>query len=259
MCLAVIGLAIILLLARSRSRKKQALLIQQAELQLREAQIEAAISSQEKERTRFAQDLHDGFGQFISILNLNLKSLEDGTRDRNEVFSDSTTVLEEMYRELKGICFNLMPQTLIKFGITDALKEFASRVNETGKVSIQTDFFGIENRLPDVQEISIYRIVQEWINNMIKYSDVDKVTLQLTKDDQETTLMIEDNGTGFDLNILKDGKGNGWRNMNSRVNLMKADLIVDTSPGMRGNTLIVNIPDEIVITAANPTQVALKE
>ena len=238
--LAVLMLIIIVLLSRSRSRKKQAIILQEAEIRLRETQIEAAISSQEKERTRFAKDLHDGFGQMISILNLSLKSLEDGDKDKHEVFESSSKVLDEMYQELKGICFNLMPQTLIKHGITAAINEFAGRINNTGKYYIETDFFGMEERLTDVQEISLYRITQEWVNNILKYSDASKVTIQITRDAEEITLLIEDDGSGFDLNVLKSGKGNGWKNMNSRANLIDGELEVETTPGMRGNTLIVN-------------------
>jgi len=256
--LAVVALVVIVLLTRSRSKKKQALMLQEAEIKMRETQIEAAISSQEKERTRFAQDLHDGFGQMISILNLNLKSLEKDGSDREHIFEQSTAVLDEMYQELKGICFNLMPQTLIKSGITAAIQEFASRVNQTGKLIVETDFFGLEERLTEVQEISLYRITQEWINNTLKYSDADRVNVQITKDENEITLLIEDNGTGFDLGLMQSGKGNGWRNMNSRVNLIKGELEVDTTPGMRGSTLIVNAPATPIKTVtSNSNQKAI--
>ncbi|MEQ8472995.1 MAG: sensor histidine kinase [Marinoscillum sp.] len=242
----VVLLISVILLVRSRARKKQALLQQEAEIKFREMQIEAAISSQEKERSRFAKDLHDGFGQMISILNLNLKSLEAGDQDKHEVFENSSKVLDEMYQELKGICFNLMPQTLIKHGITAALKEFASRINLTNQLLVETDFFGLEERLTDVQEISLYRIAQEWVNNVMKYSDADKVMIQITRDEDEITLLIEDNGIGFDEDLLKSGKGNGWKNMNSRANLINGKLELDTSPGMKGSTLILEtVPEKI--------------
>ena len=239
------GLVLLIILGAQRMQRQK--LIHQNELSLeknrfKEAQIEAAISSQEKERTRFAQDLHDGFGQMISILNLNLKALENENHDRHEVFRESAKLLEDMYQELKGICFNLMPQTLIKSGIVAAVKEFASRVNNTGKIALETDFFGLEKRLTEVQEISLYRITQEWINNILKYSDADQVNIQITTDQQEITLMIEDNGSGFDAEVLRSGSGNGWRNMTSRANLIKGELELDTTPGLRGNTLIINAP-----------------
>ncbi len=238
--LSLLLLGALVILIRSRARKNQAIAKQEMEIQLREAQIEAGISSQEKERTRFAKDLHDGFGQMISILNLNLQSLERNPESRHAVFEESSKVLEEMYQELKGICFNLMPQTLINNGLAPAIQEFAARINITGKVTVETDFFGLDARLTEVQEISLYRITQEWVNNVLKYSDADRINIQITKDEEEMTLMVEDNGMGFDLELLKSGKGNGWRNMNSRANLIKGELELDTQEGIKGNTLIVN-------------------
>ncbi|MFY0600415.1 MAG: tetratricopeptide repeat protein [Cyclobacteriaceae bacterium] len=238
--IAIIFLIAISLLIRSRAKKKQEVILKEAELKLRETQIEAALNSQELERRRFSRDLHDGFGQMISVLNLNLKSLEKGTSSKEEVFENSSKVLDEMYKELKGICFNLMPETLIKSGIIDAIKEFASRINHAGKLFIEVDTFGITKRLEDLQEISIYRITQEWINNILKYSDANKVTISLTKDEEEITLLIEDNGSGFDKNDLIYGKGNGWKNMNSRANLIKGELELDTNLGIKGSTLIIN-------------------
>lgn len=236
----IILLTVIFLLVRSRLRKQQMLIQREAEIRLREAHIETTIASQEKERTRFAKDLHDGFGQMISILNLNLKSLEDGDKDRHTIFKRSTQVLEDMYQELKSICFNLMPQTLIQHGLEPAIREFAGRINATGKLFVATDVFGLDERLTDVQEISLYRIIQEWVNNIMKYSDADKITIQITRDEAELTLLIEDNGVGFDTSLLKIGKGNGWRNMQTRINLIKGELEIDSTPGVKGSALIVN-------------------
>ncbi|MEQ9302272.1 MAG: histidine kinase, partial [Marinoscillum sp.] len=75
---------------------------------------------------------------------------------------------------------------------------------------------------------------------VIKYSDADKVMIQITRDEDEITLLIEDNGTGFDEDLLISGKGNGWKNMNSRANLINGELELDTTVGVKGNTLIVN-------------------
>ncbi|MEO9476515.1 MAG: tetratricopeptide repeat protein [Cyclobacteriaceae bacterium] len=239
--------ALALLIVIGTMHRNRVVLKHQKELETekartREAQIEAALNSQEAERKRFARDLHDGFGQMISVLNLNLKALEQGKRKASEVFEDSSLVLDQMYKELKGICFNLMPETLIKQGIVQGLKEFASRINQTGKLIVEIDTFGIDERLTDLQEISIYRISQEWLNNVLKYSDATKITLSLTKDEEELTLLIEDNGSGFDKNNLMHGNGNGWRNMNSRANLIKGELELDTTAGIKGSSLIINAP-----------------
>lgn len=239
-------------LQRSRLKKKQQLKLQEAQLQAREAEINATISSQEKERARYARDLHDGFGQMISILNMNLKNLEGSPKpdERQKVFQESSKVINDMYGELKNICFDLMPQTLIKNGLESALNEFVDRVNAAGKIFIELNIFGLDERLSEIQEISLYRISQEWINNILKYSDADKITLQITRDDEEITLMIEDNGSGFDQNLLTSGKGNGWKNLNTRTNLIKGELELETRPGTKGNTLIVNAPSHITSVEA---------
>lgn len=236
------------ILLRNSMLLKREKLIEKEKANTRQAQVKAALNSQETERKRFARDLHDSFGQMISVLNLNLKSLEKDNTNREEIFENSSQVLDEMYKELKGICFNLMPETLIKSGVIDAIKEFAFRINKTGKIYLETDTFGIHERLSDLQEISIYRITQEWVNNVLKYSDADKVTVSLTKDEEELTLLIEDNGFGFDKNILINGSGNGWKNMNSRANLINGELEIDTTKGLKNNTLILIVPELEVIT-----------
>lgn len=232
----------IIFLQKNRTKLKQERALEVERAKMKQAQIEAAISSQEKERKRFARDLHDGFGQLISVLNLNLATLQNQPAKRQEVFDNSTEILDQMYKELKDICFNLMPETLIKNGIVDATQEFADRVNAADKIQIETNFFGLEERLTDVQEISLYRITQEWVNNVIKYSDAQNITIQLTKDEEELNLLIEDNGMGFDKSKLTRGSGNGWKNLNSRANLIKGELELDTLVGRRGSTLIVVAP-----------------
>ena len=229
---------------RQRTKLKAEKMQEEHQRKAREAEIKAAISSQEKERSRYARDLHDGFGQMISILTMNLKNLRDGAKpnERQEVFEASSQVLDEMYGELKNICFDLMPQTLIQHGLESALKEFTDRINNTGKLFIELNVFGLDARLADIQEISLFRISQEWTNNILKYSDASRVTLQITKDEEEITLLIEDDGTGFDQSLLTNGKGNGWKNLNTRANLIQGHLELETVPNQKGNTLIVNAP-----------------
>jgi signal transduction histidine kinase len=239
------------LLQRSRLRKKQLLKLQKAQIEAREAEINAAISSQEKERSRYARDLHDGFGQMISILNMNLQNLKKDAKpnERQKVFDESSRVIDDMYEELKNICFDLMPQTLIKHGLESALREFSERINVAGKVFVELNVFGLDERIEEVQEISLYRISQEWINNILKYSDATKLTLQLTRDKDEITLLIEDNGSGFDKNQLLLSKGNGWKNLNTRTNLIHGSLEVETEPGKKGSVLIVNAPSLLKIVS----------
>lgn len=245
----VVGVIVLVLVGRLMFQRKKLRYENQLKDErnrTKEAQIAASIASQEKERSRFAKDLHDGFGQMISILNLNLRSLETNGADRQKIFEASEKVLEEMYGELKNICFNLMPQTLIQKGLPAALSEFAARLSVSGKLVVTSDFYGMKERLTDLQEISLYRITQEWVNNIVKYSNAKKVSIQITKDQEEITLMVEDDGHGFDKQKLINGSGNGWKNMNARANLIHGELELDTVPGRKGNALIINAPLEVL-------------
>lgn len=242
--IALFLILIIGLLWQNRMKKLQQIRLQEASLRAKEAEINATISSQEKERARYARDLHDGFGQMISILNMNLKNLQGSPKpdERQKVYEASSKVIDDMYDELKNICFDLMPQTLVKNGLESALREFSDRISQGGDLFIEVNCFGINERLSELQEISLYRICQEWINNILKYGDAKKITLQITKDESEITLLIEDDGTGFDKNILSRGKGNGWKNLNTRCKLMNGNLELETQENAKGTSLIVNAP-----------------
>ena len=237
--LGLVLVAIIALLTRNRIQRKQELALQQQRTRAKEAEVQAALDSQEQERARYARDLHDGFGQLISILKLNLSSLN---RENHAELGESERVLAEMSVELKRICFDMKPQTLVDHGLQAALLEFATRVNATGKLQVQTDFFGLEHRLSMEQEVALFRIVQEWINNILKYSEAQEVTLQVTRDEGELTLLVEDNGQGFDPQLLESGTGNGWRNIRSRVDGIGGDLELSTRPDIPGTSLIVDVP-----------------
>lgn len=248
-------LIIIITLVRSKAQKDKTLIRQEGELKLREAEINAVIGSQEKERNRFAKDLHDGFGQLISVLKMNLGQLGNGLakdpEKQMEVFEQSEQVIADMYTELRNICFDLMPQTLVQRGLPAALKEFGQRIGSTGSKGLDVLVFDVDERLGELMEVSLYRISQEWVNNILKYSDANQITLQLTRDESEITLTIEDNGMGFDPNDFFEGKGNGWRNIQSRVNLIKGTFELDSRPAMKGSVVSVNAP--VVPKAEVPT------
>ena len=244
--LVVLGLLllVIILLVRNRAKKKQALIRKESELKLREAEINAVINSQEKERNRFARDLHDGFGQMISVLKLNLSQLgKTSTKDvekRTEVFQNGEAIINDMYAELRNICFDLMPQTLVKNGLIPALKEFGARINQSGIVSCDVMTFEETMRFSEIEEISLFRITQEWVNNVLKYANASHITIQLTQDGSEVTLSIEDDGMGFNPEDFYNGKGNGWKNIQTRLKQVSGVFDLDTRPGRKENMVTIN-------------------
>ncbi len=236
-----------------KQKKNQEVALREQALEFSELQLQAAINSQETERRRFATDLHDGFGQVISILKMNVdRIIGNGTDDlehRTIVYEETKGMLDKMNDELRGICFDLMPQTLLQSGLVAAVKEFAVRVNLAGKVVVELHVFGMEERLAEIVEVSLYRVIQEWTNNILKYGSATKITVQLTQDTKELTLTIEDNGAGFDTNLLTQSKGNGWKNIQSRTKLMTGEVWVDSRPNISGSTLTINLnPQQVFAT-----------
>lgn len=241
--LIIVLVVLVLFLIRSRLQRRQEILKNEYELSLREAFISASIQSQENERKRFAQDLHDGMGQLISALRfliVNNGAVASGKHEENA--AKAAVILNDMHREIRGLAFNLMPQMLIRGGLVPALQEMGTRVNATGQIRVLVESFGLPERFSELQEIALYRIIQEWVNNVLKYANAKSITIQLVGHENEISLTIEDDGPGFDKRKLDDSQGNGWINIQSRIKLIKATVEIDSQPDSKGTTFIVSMP-----------------
>lgn len=243
----VITLALLLIvfyLWRNRNLQRQEAILQEQKVRLRETQISAVIESQELERKRFATDLHDGMGQMISALSLNIQSLrqQESFEKRDQLFESSDHLLSDIHDEIRNIAFNLMPPVLVKEGLFAAIQELVRKINKSGKIKVVLSVFDVKGRFNQVTEISLYRVVQEFLSNIMKYANATEVTISFTGYDNEIVLTIEDNGIGYDIEKFKSSDGNGWRNVNSRINLIKGSIELDTALGRRNSTVIINIP-----------------
>ncbi|NOT75576.1 MAG: tetratricopeptide repeat protein [Cyclobacteriaceae bacterium] len=225
---------------RNRVKLKQQAELESTKALLKDAQLQAVITSQEEERRRFAADLHDGMGQMISALRLNLSN-EPVPASKVE---EAVDILNEMNVEIRKIAFNLMPQVLMNSGLTEALTEFANRINRTGKIQVSIQAFDVNPQMSAQQKIALYRICQEWVNNILKYSSATRISLQLVQHEDELVTIIEDNGKGFDPATLISSQGNGWKNINSRLGLIKGTIEIDSTAGSEGTTVIITVPEE---------------
>ncbi len=212
--------------------------LEQEKTKLKSEQIKAVISSQEEERRRFAMDLHDDFGQMISALRIQSNQAVKVADTRDQINGQ----LDQMYRSLKVIAFNLMPQTLANRGLTEAVEELCLQLNNMGKIQFSYHDFDAEEHLGDEEKVALYRVIQEVVNNIIKYANAEKVTINITGYEDSLTVMIEDDGMGFDLEVLRSGKGNGWRNIQSRIDLLHGEIDFDTLPGRKHSTVTIEVP-----------------
>lgn len=238
-----IFLILILLLLYNHSRLKQQNKFQ-AELNLRQQEIiRTTINVQDRERKRIAEDLHDSLGSILSAAKLKLSAVEeDSQADTNEKakLKDTLSLLDEALSEMKNIAYDIMPATLSRLGLTAALQNLFNRIGTRSGIKINYIYHGFIERLDETTELSIYRIILESINNVIKHAAAKNVTVQLLKYPDYINITIEDDGIGFDLNE-KNFSGNGLSNIVSRVKSLKGTIDMD-SKRARGTTFLIDIP-----------------
>lgn len=241
---AIVGLLITGFLAYRNMRHRQLLSRQDRELQqqhIRELEkdkqlvaVDSMLKGQENERTRMARDLHDGLGGMLSGVKFSLSNMKDNliiTPDNMTVFERSLDMIDTSIRELRRVAQNMMPEMLVKFGLDEALKDYTQGINATGVVNVRYQSFGLDARLDSSVEISIYRIIQELLNNIMKHAGATEAVVQLVKEENRLNIMVEDNGKGFDPAILEKNTGAGWTNIRSRVNYLKGQLEIYPEPG----------------------------
>ena len=158
--------------------------------------------------------------------------------DNVQAYERSLEMLDNSIHELRRVAHNLMPEALIKFGLTAALKDFCDFINSSKAVNVIFQVVGEDRRLPMAAEVVLYRVANELVNNALRHSSASEIMIQLNFDERALTMTVEDNGTGFDKSILEKTTGSGWPNIKSRIAYLKGLLDVETSPG---NGTAVNI------------------
>ena len=196
--------------------------------------VDAMLKGQEEERSRLAKDLHDGLGGLLSGVKFSLSNMKDNliiTPDNMTVFERSLDMLDTSIRELRRVAHNMMPEMLTKFGLDEALKEYCNSINTTELVNVKYQSLGMEQRLEQSTEIIIYRIVQELLNNVLKHAAASEAFVQLIRQENRLSVVVEDNGKGFDPDLAGNKDGAGLMNVRSRVDYLKGQLDIHTEPG----------------------------
>lgn len=242
---SAVTLLIISLLSYRNYQHKQTLQQQRiAELETEKKLLatEAVLKGEEKERTRLAKDLHDGLGGMLSGIKHSFQSMRGNlimTPENAQAFERSIDMLDSSIKEMRRVAHNMMPEALVKFGLDTALKDFCNDINQSGALQISYQSIGMQHEtIEQTMAIGIYRIVQELINNTMKHAAATSALVQLSKSANTITLTVEDDGKGFDTQLLQTVKGMGWANITHRVEFLKGKLDVHSQPGKGTSVLI---------------------
>jgi len=209
--------------------------LQQAQIKHQLALLQNTIEVQEMERKRFAEDLHDDAGAVLSAVKLNLNRIP--AADVN-VLTETKELLDIAITGIRRVSHDLSPPALDQFGLLQATTDLFNKLRRSTSINWIEDLSGIENveLLPQVQT-SVYRIVNELLNNAIKHSQATEVKVTMYVHETNVCLTYADNGRGFEFSG-KQARGLGLKNMESRVLALCGLIQVDSSPG---NGLKINI------------------
>ncbi len=200
---------------------------QQKEIQL----LQALMQGEEKERSRIAKDLHDGVAGMLAAVKMHFNTLSQKNESIRQVdsYQQGLHLLDEAAIEIRKTSHNLMPEVLLHHGLDEALRIYCGSISNAG-LKIQYDSWGSIGRYKGSFELSVYRIVQELMNNIIKHSNASEAMVQMSLQNGLLNITIEDNGVGFKKDSA-DVKGMGLHTLRSRVAAMNGKIEMDTKVG----------------------------
>jgi signal transduction histidine kinase len=247
----LLGLLLVLLFRSNRHKqglqKKQIQILQQQQQILKGGQqigqLKAMMQGEEKERTRIARELHDGIGGMLTAINMNISALQKKhshlpeIKDLNEIM----TMLQSTAIEVRKTAHNLMPDILLKYTLPEALHLYCEHIDTDNKLQINLQLYGPLEELDKFLALSLYRIIQELVQNIIKHSKATITEIQLRQDGEKLTITVEDNGIGFDKNVKT--RGLGLQNVRSRIDALHGFISIESAPGM-GTTVYIELDTE---------------
>jgi signal transduction histidine kinase len=250
--IVIIGVILLLLMAVSLllffffSRKKiieKELEKKTAEIKHQKELIHATILTQENERKRIAQDLHDDISSKLNVIHLNSNLLLDGSlsdKEYSEVNKSNIDITNRTLQSARKIAHDLLPPILDKFGLQSAIEELVDDFNTSKKVLISYQLKYQKNYLNKTKELHLFRILQELINNSIRHGKAKSINLMLETENSKLNLSYSDDGIGFNLKNAQLKKGLGMKNIESRVELLSGKLKVNSTEN-NGATFAINI------------------
>lgn len=207
--------------------------------------LRTVIETEERERKRFAKDLHDGLGPMLSTIKLFINQLDDKDlkkRDRTDMIHKASDMIDEAIATAKDISNNLMPSVIRDFGLIAAIDSFCKKVNATEHIDVFFDPNVVSSGFNKTVEIVLYRIVKELINNTIKYAKARHINITLNERNKRLQMLYEDDGIGFDVQEVMNSrnKGMGLNNIITRAKSVNGTCMI-RSVDNQGVSVVVDI------------------
>jgi len=202
---------------------------------------QSLLIGQENEKRRISREIHDGIGQAISTVRLHLDftmgKLQDASLIRE--MSRISDLISEIASDLRNLSHDLMPSSLVDFGLITAITNLTRRVNQSQSIYIHLETDLADKDLSYTYELNLYRIIQELVNNSIKHSNCKEIRIKLTLKNDVIILVVNDDGQGRQQS--DEPKGIGLYNIKNRLASLNGKLNIVTSP-FKGFKVLINIP-----------------
>ena len=204
--------------------------------------VRRVVEAQENERARLARELHDETGQALTSILLGLKTLDRRITDDDgrAAVSELRELVVDTLQDVRRLAVELRPAALDDFGLVPAIERLLSTVAEQSGLVVDLQSQLGQERLPTDAETTLYRITQEALTNVVKHADAERVTVHLSRSDGLVRLVVQDDGAGFDPDLVRDG-GVGLVGMRERTALVDGRLAIESTEGA-GTMLTVEVP-----------------
>ncbi len=224
-------LAVVMLYVQYQNRKKQHIAQLERTRQEKEIHVlQALMQGEEKERTRIARALHDEVAGLLAAARMHLDSLtNNGTA--TDTSRNVVALLDEASASVRKTAHNLMPEFLMQYGLDKALRRYCDTIGQTGELTIQYDSWGDPVALPPAFELSVYRIVQELLNNIVKHAHATEAIIQLGFQEGLLSVTVEDNGVGLPPDVDPTDTKSNLAFLKSRVAAINGNIDITSEPG----------------------------
>lgn len=193
--------------------------------------LDASVEVAEAERKKIAGNIHDDVGMTLNVIKLNFTKIKRNINDTNltiELIDDNQKILEDSILTLRAISHDLMPPTLSILGLIKGLKELCRQLDSSDQVTVEYQSNEVEVSLNKKNELQLYRLIKELLNNVIKHSGASHIKLVTETHNNTLITSIFHNGQGIDdsmiIELIEAGKGIGLKSIQSRAQLTSSDL-----------------------------------